>query len=143
MVLQRGNHLVRDFINLLALTLGEPADEVSDEERDVLGTFAQRGYPDRDHVQSIEQVGAKGALLNHLLEILVGRGDHSHIDRCRAAAAAQSLNLTLLEHPEQFGLQFQREVADFVEEQRAAVRGLKSPDGLRDSARECASLVTE
>jgi hypothetical protein len=42
-VLQAGNHLVRDFLDLLALTLGEMADEVSDEERDVLGAFAQRG----------------------------------------------------------------------------------------------------
>ncbi len=31
-MLQRGNHLVRDFLNLLALTLGEPADEVGDQE---------------------------------------------------------------------------------------------------------------
>jgi len=40
-------------------------------------------------------------------------------------------------------LQFKRQVADFVKEQRAAVRGLKSPDGLGDRARECATFVTE
>ena len=46
---------------------------------DVVGAFAQRGYPDGEHVQSIEKIGAKCALLNHLIEILVGRGDHSHV----------------------------------------------------------------
>ena len=101
------------------------------------------GHPDREHVQPIEEIGAKGALLNHLLEILIGRGDHSHVHRRRAAAAAQSLNLLLLQRSEQFGLQFQRQVADFVQEQRAAVCGLKSSDRLRHRAGECASLVTE
>src|SRR5262245_8118879 len=68
-VLQRRNHFIRDFRNILAVTLGEPSEEVSDEVRDVLGAFAQRGYPDWEHVQSIEEIGAKGALLNHLFEI--------------------------------------------------------------------------
>ena len=69
-------------------------------------------------------------MANHLLEILVGRGDHSHVHRRRAAAAAQPFNLLLLERSEQFGLQFQRQVADFVQEQRAAVCRLKSSDRL-------------
>ena len=127
----------------LALTLSELADEVRDEERDVLGPFAQRRYPNREHVQSIEEIGAKGALLNHLLEILVGRGDHSHVNRGRAATATQSLNLMLLERSEQFGLHFQRQVADLVQEQRATVCGLKSSDSLRDRACECSTFVTE
>jgi hypothetical protein len=94
-------------------------------------------------VQSIEGIGAEDTLLNHFLKILVGRGDHSHVHRRRAAAAPQTLNLPLLEHSEQFGLQFQRQIADFVQEQRAAVRGLKSSDRLRDSAREGTSFVAE
>ena len=103
----------------------------------------QRRDPDGEDVQSIEEIGAEGALLNHLFEVLVGRGDHSHVHRCRAAAAAQPLHLLLLQRSEQFGLQFQRQVADFVQEQRAAVRSLKSSDGLRHRACECASFVTE
>ena len=34
------NHLLGDFLNRLALTLGELADEVAGEEGDVLGAFA-------------------------------------------------------------------------------------------------------
>jgi len=40
MVLQGSNELVRDFLNLLAQSLAEPADEVGDQKRDVLGAFA-------------------------------------------------------------------------------------------------------
>src|SRR5258707_10002836 len=77
-VLQRGNHLVRNFLNLLAMTLGEPADEVGDQKGDVVAAFAQRRYSDGEYVQPIEEIGAKGALLNHFLQVLIGRGDHSH-----------------------------------------------------------------
>ena len=50
--LQRGNRVVRDFLNPLALALGEPADEVGDEERDVLGAFAQWRDPNGDDVEN-------------------------------------------------------------------------------------------
>src|SRR5205823_4491608 len=36
-----------------------------------------------------------------------------------------------------------RELADFVEKQRAAVRGLEHPDALGNRARECATRVAE
>jgi hypothetical protein len=40
-------------------------------------------------------------------------------------------------------LQFQRQIADFVQEQCASIRGLKSPDSLRDRACESSTLVSE
>src|SRR5262245_36174151 len=126
MLLQRSYYPVWDFLDRLALTLGELANEMGNEKRDVLDAFAQWGYADRDHVQSIEEIGAKGALLHHLLEILVGCGDHAYVHRCHATTAAESLNLLLLERAKEFRLQFQRQVADLVQEQRAAVRVLKS-----------------
>ena len=89
---------------------------MTDEEGDVLDAFAQRRYANGKHVQSIEEIGAKHTLLNHLPEILIGSCDHADVHRCRAAAAAQSLDLTLLKRSEQFGLQFKRQVADFVKE---------------------------
>ena len=48
-VLQRGDHIVRDFLNLLAMTLGELADEVGNQEGDVVGAFAQRRHWDREY----------------------------------------------------------------------------------------------
>src|SRR5262249_37563617 len=107
-VLQCSNHLARDFFNHFAVTLGKPADEVRDEERNIVSAFAQGRNPDGEHVQSIEEIGAKNAVMNVPPEILIGRGDHAHVHQCRATAAAKSLNLLVLEYSEQFGLQFQR-----------------------------------
>ena len=42
--------------------------------------------------------------------------------------AAQALELLLLQHAEQLGLQLRRDVADLVEEQRPLVRQLEAAD---------------
>ena len=50
---------------------------------------------------------------------------HVHLDRLRAAEA---LELLLLQHAQQLGLQLRRDVADLVEEQRPLVRQLEAAD---------------
>ena len=59
-------------------------------------------------------------------EIAVRRGDHAHVDAF-GAAAADLLDLALLQRAQDLGLGAQAHVADLVEEQRAAV-------GLRELA---------
>ena len=49
--------------------------------------------------------------------------------------AAQALELLLLQDAQQLGLQRRRDVADLVEEQRAAVGQLEAADLLRDRRR--------
>src|SRR5262249_5141577 len=56
---------------------------------------------------------------------------------------ADALEHLLLEDAQQLGLQLERQVADLVEEERAAVRELETPDALGDGARERAALVPE
>jgi hypothetical protein len=70
---------VGDLFDALPLTLGESLDEVCDQERNVFGPLAQRRHPDGEHVQPIGEICAEGTLLNHLLEILIRRGDDSHV----------------------------------------------------------------
>ena len=65
---------------------------------------------------------------------------HVHLDGLRAA---QALELLLLQHAEQLGLQLRRDVADLVEEQRPPVGQLESADFLADGAGEGALLVAE
>ncbi len=57
----------------------------------------------------------------------MGRGDHPHVERLDLVGA-QRLDLLLLQHAQQLGLQRQRQVADLVEEQRAAVGHLELAD---------------
>ena len=125
------------------MTLGEPPDEVGGQERDVFGPLAQRRHEDREYVEPVEEIGAKSALLNHCLEVLVRRRDDSNVHRRRAAAAAESFDLLLLQRPQQLGLQFQRQVTDLVKEQRAAIRSLKSSNGLRHGSGKRSSFIAE
>ena len=65
---------------------------------------------------------------------------HIHFDGARAA---QPFELVLLQDAQQLGLQLQRNVADFVEKQRAFMGQLEAADLLRDGAGERALLVAE
>src|SRR5882724_12974137 len=57
--------------------------------------------------------------------------------------AAQSFKLLLLQNPQQLRLQFERNIADFIQEQRAAIRRFETSDLLRDSSSEGALFMTE
>src|ERR1017187_2564328 len=87
-------------------------------------------------------IGAKLLLLDHAPQVLISGGDHAYVHRDRAAAA-EALDLPLLQNAQEFRLEFQRKVADFIEKQRAAIRGLKASLALGNGARKGASLVPE
>ena len=53
-------------------------------------------------------------------EIAVGRGDDPHVD-AEGLVAADALELALLQEAQQLHLDGRRDLADLVEEQRAAV----------------------
>ena len=95
------------------------------ELRNVLAPLAQRWHGDREDVQPVVEVLAEAALADLVLELAVGRGDqpHVHLDR---PVAADALELALLEHPQELRLQVQRQLADLVEEERAAVGELEA-----------------
>ncbi len=76
------------------------------------------------------------------LEVLVRGGDHAHVDLDRHLAA-DPVELALGQHAQQAGLQLRRHVADFVEEQRAAVGLLEAAAAQRVGAGEGALLVAE
>jgi hypothetical protein len=95
--------------------------------------------------------------VNHLILIAVGSGDDADIDRDRPLVSRQFDHL-LFQHPQQFYLGFQGQVADFIKKKRTAGRSLKtagsplmrpcrirssSLPGVRkkDEALDCACLV--
>jgi hypothetical protein len=94
------------------------------------------------HVDAVVQVGAVLAALHHLLEVAVGGADQPHVDLHRLAAA-DAFELALLQHAQQLGLEGRRDVADLVEEQRAAVRHLEAALAVAHGAGEGALLVAE
>ncbi len=75
-------------------------------------------------------------------EIAVGRGDHAHIDTDRTIAAERP-EFALLQHAQQLDLKGRAGLADFVQEERAAIRLLEEANAILDRAGEGATLVAE
>src|SRR5262249_44767058 len=96
----------------------------------------------REDVQTIVEVAPERTVDDGVLEVAVGRRDQPHVHPQRAGPA-DALERLLLEDAEQLGLQLERQVADLVEEERAAVRELEAGDALGDGAGGRAALVPE
>src|SRR5712671_2372951 len=88
------------------------------------------------------QVFAEAALLDERVEVAVRRDDDAGVDDDRSLAA-DAFELALLEEPQQLRLHGRRHVADFVEEQRAAVGLLELAEVARGRPGERALLVAE
>ena len=117
--------------------LPRPLDERRDELRKIFDTLPERRDLQSHPLQAVEQIEAELAGGDELVEIAVRRSDDAHIDIDRAVAA-HALDLPLLERSQNLGLHRERHIADLVEKERAAVRGLEpaapGPDGPGKSA---------
>ena len=96
------------------------ADEVVGQQEDVVLPLAERRQEDREDVDAVVEVLAEKSRLDERLQVAVGGGDDPHVGLDRAIAA-HALELALLQDAEQLDLHGGREVADLVEEERAAV----------------------
>src|SRR6185436_19042495 len=97
---------------------------------------------DGEDVQPVEQILPEGAALHGGLEIAVRRRQHAHVHRDRMTAA-DALDLSLLEYPEQRDLRLRGQLADFIEEDGAAIRGFEAAEAALHCAGERALLVSE
>ncbi len=88
------------------------------QQRNIVGTFAQRRQVDGEHVEPIVEIAAEFPVDNHLLEIAVGGGDQPDVGLDQLVAP-QTFELLLLEDAQQFRLQLQRHIAHFIKEQGA------------------------
>ena len=113
-----------------------------DQRRDVLAAIAQRRHADRNDAQTEVEILAEVALLDLLLEILVGRGDDADVDLDRPRRS-EALDFPFLQHAQHLGLRLRAHVADFVEEDRAVVGLLELADLLLGRAGERSLLVAE
>ncbi len=104
--------------------------------------LAQRRRAERDDVEAVEEVLTEASAADLLLEIPVGRGDDANVD-ARSLLRADRLDVAALEDAQHLGLRPRREVADLVEEDRAAVGGDELADLLAHRAGEAPLLVAE
>ncbi len=112
------------------------------EQRDVGHALAQRRQADRHHVEAIEQIFSEGARRDELLQLAVRGRDEPHVD-ADGLDAADPLELALLEGAQELHLHLDGDLADLVEEERAAGGELEPARLGRDRAGEGAALVAE
>ncbi len=67
--------------------VAQTMEEVIDEERDILGPFAERGKLDGKKIESIVEVFSERPCLNLRPKVLVGGRDHANIGLLRSSPA--------------------------------------------------------
>src|SRR5258707_8487808 len=72
----------------------------------------------------------------------MSRRNHTHVDAMRAATS-ETFELLLLQHPQQFRLQRQRNIPYLIEEQCPFVGHFETPNFLRESSGESAFLMAK
>ena len=122
--------------------LGVFLGEVDRQRQDVGRTLAKRRQAQVDDVEAEVKVLAEPAGARLLLQLAVGRGEHADIDFDRMAAA-DPVDLPLLYGAQQLGLETDIHLADFVQQQGAAVGFLELSDPPGDGAGEGAFLMAE
>ena len=139
---KRVHRFRRDHVDVFTETAAELSHVVANQQRNILGALAQRGYADRKHVEAVIEVGAEFVLPDHLFEITVRRRDQSGI-AVQRASRPETLKLVLLQHAEQLRLQFERQLADFVQEYRPLVGEFETAHAARNRTGESTPLVSE
>jgi hypothetical protein len=104
--------------------------------------LAQRRQPDREDADAEPEVLAEAAVGDHVSQVAVRRGDDADVDVWSCWPPTRSKR-AVLEHAQQSHLRGGAELADLVEEERAAVGALEPACALRERAREAAALVAE
>ena len=118
------------------------AKQMIDQQRQICFVLPQGRKVDVKHVQTEIQILAQMAVGDSLFGIFVGGGEHAHVHR-RFHFAAETPDFVIFEHAQEFRLGRRRHLADFVEQQRAAMRQFKAADAAFGGARERAFLVPE
>jgi len=115
-----------------AMPLSNLGQRVVDVAIEVFAALTQWRQVNADAEAEI-QVAAKAPFFHGTAQVTVRRRDDAHVDRARLVAA-QARNLSIFQNPQQIGLQIERQLAQLIQKQRAAVCLLELP-GLPAAAR--------
>ena len=143
MIILQGIHDARrDALNRLPQSLGYFIHKKINQQGNVLHPFPQRGHRNRKNAEPVPKVFAKPAPADFLFQVAIGGGNYPRID-FDGAGAAQPFKLAILDHAEQFRLQFQRQFPDLIQKKGGAVGHFKSPQLPGMSTGESTFLVAE
>ena len=109
---------------------------------DVGRAFAERRDVDFKRIDAIHQVLAKIAVLDHLFQISMRGTNDTDVDLLRFVVS-DAAYFAAFQHSQQLGLHRLRQLADLVQEQRAAVRHFEQSDTMFIRAREGSLAMPE
>ncbi len=109
---------------------------------DILRALAERRQRDRNDVQPVVEIFPKDAFRNGLLEVLVRRRNHPHIN-FHILRPSDAPKLPLLQDSQQLDLGGRRRFPDFVEKDTASVGHFEQTGLVRRRAGERALHITE
>jgi hypothetical protein len=127
---------------LPALLLADLGHQEAGQVGHVLDSLGQGGDEDGHNVEAVVKVLAEVAGLDLVFKVAVGGSNDAHV-YLLGAGPTDPLELPLLEHAQEPGLEGQADLADLVEEEGTAVGLLETPLALGYGAGEGALLVTE
>ena len=116
--------------------------KVADQKWNIAAALAQRREPDRDHLETKIEIFTETLFFDRFVQVLIGRGQDAHVGVQNFAAADPAIFM-ILQHAQEFGLQFDGDVADFVQKKRAALGQLKLAEAAVEGAGERALFVAE
>src|SRR2546421_8802765 len=103
---------------------------------------AERRERNRYDVEAVVEVLSKTPIRNRFGQIPIRRRNHPDID-FDVACSAHPSELTFLDHTQKLDLHRRRRIADFIEENAAAIRHFKESGLISDSARKSPSHMAE
>ena len=90
---------------------------------------------DGNDIHSIVEVAAKLLLQDHGFQVTMSRGHDAHVDFLRPIAS-EALKFPFLQDAKKLRLEFERDIADFIQEQRTLMCKFEPADLLGDRAGE-------
>src|SRR5438093_44263 len=115
-------------------------DEMAHEQRNVFRALTQSRHLNGKNIQPVVEVATKVILCHHPFQVAMGRNHQPSVD-FRRPCAPQAFEFPLLQDAQQFRLELQGDITDFVQKQRTMVRQLQPATLLCDRAREGTPLM--
>src|SRR5581483_12269343 len=116
--------------------------EMLRQQANVFTALAQRRHFDGKDTETIIEVEPKTAGFGFGQQVAVGGGNDADVHRA-GALIAEALKLTFLQHAQQFALQIQRNLTNFIEKQRAVAGEFKASDAILNRPRKRPAHVAE
>src|SRR6188474_3064387 len=98
---------------------------MSYQHRNIFAALSKGRHSDRKYIQPVIKIRTKGAFAYRFSEIAIGCGNNADID-VDSSTTAHLFKLAFFKHSQQLGLQVERQLTNFVEENGAAVSNFKT-----------------